>query len=60
MSATRLLTMPDLEGRWGVHRRTIYRMDDLRRVKIGGSVRFRLQDVEAYEEKHAGTKWETR
>jgi hypothetical protein len=60
MSSTKLLKHEELADRWQVTPRTLYRIGDLRRVKVGGSIRYRLQDVEAYEEKHAGTKWETR
>ena len=47
------LTQTDLAQRWGISPRTLERWrwagEGLRFVKIGGLVRYRLDDVEAYE-----------
>lgn len=47
-----LLTLDELTERWSVSRSTVYReikRRRLRRILIGGSVRFRVKDVELYE-----------
>lgn len=50
------LTQSDLAKRWGISPRTLERWrwagEGLRFVKIGGLVRYRLNDVEAYETSH--------
>jgi excisionase family DNA binding protein len=47
------LTQSELAKRWGISPRTLERWrwagEGLRFVKIGGLVRYRLEDVEAYE-----------
>jgi excisionase family DNA binding protein len=49
---TRLLDMDEVAQRWGVSARTVARLvkkGRLRAVRIGRQVRFRLEDVLAYE-----------
>ena len=50
------LTQSDLAKRWGISPRTLERWrwagEGLRFVKIGGLVRYRFEDVEAYEASH--------
>jgi excisionase family DNA binding protein len=47
------LSQSELAKRWGISPRTLERWrwagEGLRFVKIGGLVRYRLEDVEAYE-----------
>ncbi len=54
-SADRHLTSGELAARWNISRRTLERWRGLGRgpafIKVGGSVRYRLDDVEAYESK---------
>lgn len=51
-----MLTTADLAGRWQVPARTLGQWRYEKRgpgyVKIGGAVRYRLADVEAYEAEH--------
>lgn len=47
-------TVSELRERWGVSRATIYREIDrgrLKRFHIGGSVRFKAEDVAEYEQR---------
>ncbi len=52
-SADRHLTPGELATRWNISRRTLERWRGLGRgpafIKVGGSVRYRLDDIEAYE-----------
>jgi len=54
-SPDRHLTPRELAARWTISRRTLERWRWLRRgpafIKIGGSARYRLEDIEAYESK---------
>lgn len=56
----KLLKHEELAERWGVSPRTLWRLDDIPRVKLGRSVRYKIEDIEAYERRNSGTKWETR
>lgn len=47
----RLLTYDDVAKAWGVSHKTVRRMaarGDLTKIRIGGQVRFRQADVDAY------------
>jgi hypothetical protein len=50
----RLLTQSDLAQRWKISPRTLERWRYLKRgprfIKVGGRVRYRLSDVEAFEQ----------
>lgn len=59
-ASSQLLTHEQLAERWQVSPRTLHRMEDVPRVKLGRSLRYRLADIEAYEAEHSGTKWEVR
>ena len=56
---TRHLTAVELAERWRVQPWAIYELvrdGRLRALRIGRRVRFRISDVEAYEEKASGAK----
>jgi predicted DNA-binding transcriptional regulator AlpA len=51
------LTVEELAARWKVNPNTIYRMKDdktdpLPHYKLKGSIRFKLMDIEQYEQTH--------
>jgi hypothetical protein len=61
LESGRLLTAADVAARWQCDHKTVRRTRGLRAVTIGQGrkrprVRYRLEDVEAYEQSRAGGK----
>ena len=56
MTAKEFFNQIDLSRRWGISTRTLeqwrWRGEGPKFIKIGGSVRYRVEDVEAYEQQH--------
>lgn len=53
----KLMTRSELAERWGTSLRSVDRVDDLPRVKIGQKVRYRIEDVERWEAEHRENRY---